>query len=262
MVADAGQRAGREPRRVSPGAEGMGGVSLTDVSIAYPGGPPVLRRLTLKIPPGEIFGLHGPNGSGKTTLFRVAAGLLRPDTGEVTIAGHGIHVAPIDVRKRCAFVPDEPMLYPDASSLENLNAFALLWEIPARTARPRAEGLLREAGLWDSRRQWVRGFSRGMRQRLSICAALITNPLIMVLDEPFTGLDDAGVRWMQGKLRGVADAGGSVFVTNHSGDRLTEVADRTGVLCKGQVAIDDFAIRARSGSKGDPGPRLGSAEVM
>lgn len=207
------------------------------VSLEYENGASILRDLSLEISAGEVFGLHGPNGSGKTTLFRIGAGLLRPDQGAATIDGVEVHEAPRELRSRCAFVPDVPLLYSEASALENMNLFALLWEVPPRLARVHTEDLLRDAGLWEVRNQWVSGYSRGMRQRVSICAALLVNPLVMLLDEPFAGLDDVGVDWARRGLRNVADAGGCVLVMESSASRLEDVADRIGVLREGRVEL-------------------------
>ncbi len=227
----------------------MSGISLRDVSFRYATGAPVLAGLTLEAPAGSTLGLLGDNGAGKTTTFRLLAGLLRPDGGEIEIAGVAVAAEPERVRRLSAYVPDEPLLYPSLSALENLNLFGLLWGVPSERIRERAERLLREVGLWDVRHQWVKGYSRGMRQKLSICAGLLHEPRVVLMDEPFNGLDVSASLWARRLLRDFVEGGGCVVFTSHTPELVESFADRIAILHRGTIAFagDREAVRREGG---------------
>ncbi|WP_426748190.1 ABC transporter ATP-binding protein [Myxococcus faecalis] len=226
----------------------MSGVKLSGVSFRHGQGPAVLDQVSLEARPGEVLGLLGANGAGKTTLFRVVAGLLKPRAGQVRVAGIDVATNPSKASQRLGFVPDEPLLYPRLSALENLNQFALLWGVPATQARPWAEALLRDTGLWEVREAWVESYSRGMRQKLSVCCALLHRPSVLMLDEPFNGLDLDAALWLRGLLRARAEAGDCILLSHHQPEVLDVLVDRLAVLHRGQVMdLFDRAEMARQG---------------
>jgi ABC-2 type transport system ATP-binding protein len=211
-------------------------LAVRGVRFAYEPGRPVLAGVDLAAAEGEIVGLLGANGAGKTTLFRLLAGLLRPDAGEVEVAGVAVAADPREAKRRSAYVPDEPLLYPELSALENLDLFARLWGVPPAAARQRSETMLTAVGLWPVRNRWVRGYSRGMRQKLALCAALLHRPRVLLMDEPFTGLDVEGVLWARRLLRELTAAGGTVLFTSHTPEIVEALADRVAVLHRGAIA--------------------------
>ncbi|WP_426756324.1 ATP-binding cassette domain-containing protein [Myxococcus sp. Y35] len=226
----------------------MPGVEVEGLGFRHGKGPDILGDLSLMARPGEILGLLGVNGAGKTTLFRLIAGLLKPRTGRIRVADIDVAEDRREASRRLGFVPDEPLLYPRMSALENLNQFAVLWGVPGAEARHRSEALLRETSLWEERNTWVEGFSRGMRQKLALSCALLHQPPVLVLDEPFNGLDMSAVLWLRDLLRRRAEAGDCILLSSHQPEALDALADRLAVLHQGELAgLYDRAEVARRG---------------
>jgi ABC-2 type transport system ATP-binding protein len=219
----------------------MNRISLDNVRFSYGRDRQVLRGVTLDVPAGHVVGLLGANGAGKTTTFKILSGLLRPDTGTVTIDGVAAATQPVDARQRTAFVPDTPLLYDQMSAEENLNMFALLWNVGAATAETRSRQLLRDAGLWDVRDEWVRGYSAGMKQKLSLCAALLHDPQVIILDEPFSGLDADGALWGREVIRARARAGKAILFSSHVPELVEAIADTVAIL-DGGIVVHTSAI--------------------
>ncbi|NMO20570.1 ABC transporter ATP-binding protein [Pyxidicoccus fallax] len=239
----------------------MSGVELSGLSFRHGRGPDVLDQLSLEARPGEVLGVLGVNGAGKTTLFRLIAGLLKPRVGQVRVGGVDVVANRSEASRRLGFVPDEPLLYPRLSALENLNQFAVLWGVPAAEARPRAEALLRETGLWEERNAWVEGYSRGMRQKVAICCALLHRPSVLVLDEPFNGLDMGAALWLRELLRARASAGDCILLSQHQPEVFDALVDRLAVLHQGRVVeLLDRAEVARRGGTGEVFQRVRGAE--
>ena len=219
----------------------MNRISLENVRFSYGRDRQVLRGLTLDVGAGQVVGLLGANGAGKTTTFRILAGLLRPDSGTVTIDGVAAAARPVDARQRTAFVPDTSLLYDQMSAEENLNMFALLWNVDAATAESRSAQLLRDAGLWEVRDEWVRGYSAGMKQKLSLCAALLHDPQVIILDEPFAGFDVEGALWGRELIRSQARAGKAILFSSHIPELVEAIADTVAILDRG-VIVNTAAI--------------------
>ena len=176
----------------------------------------VLEGLDFDVAAGDFVLVTGPNGSGKTTLLRLVAGLLAPTGGEVRVAVE---------RGRLGFLAHEPLVYRELTPLENLDLFGRLYRIPER--RERIGMLLERFGLWDERRERVADFSRGMLQRLALCRALLHDPELLLLDEPFNALDSDGAALLERELRDLRP-GRTFLVATHDPDRLAPLA--TGLL--------------------------------
>jgi heme exporter protein A len=172
----------------------------------------VLRGVDLDVPRGGFVLVTGPNGSGKTTLLRLVAGLLAPTRGELEVA--------VD-RGRLGFLGHEPLVYRDLTALENLELYGRLYRVPER--KERIGMLLERFGLWDVRRERAGSFSRGMLQRLALCRALLHDPELLLLDEPFSALDDEGVALLERELGGLAGER-TFLVATHDPGRLEPVA--------------------------------------
>jgi len=194
-------------------------------------------QLSLEVRAGEILGFLGPNGAGKTTTLKLCAGLLRPDAGDVWVAGYSQASAPLEARGRLGFVPDRPFLYEQLSAREHLAFCASLYRVPLPEAATRARALLHALDLIDAADQLIESYSLGMRQKVSIAAAMIHEPAVLLLDEPLSGLDPRGARALKDLLRDRAARGAGVLVSTH----LLEVAER---LCDRVVILKDGRVRA------------------
>jgi len=212
-------------------------------------GRPAVIDLDLSIAAGEIYALLGPNGAGKTTTLRMVCGLLTPDAGDIEIGGIDARADPAAAKRITAWLPDEALLYDRLTPLEYLEFVAGLWRVPTDLARTRAQALLTDLGLWPHRGEFCEGFSRGMRQKTALAGALLHDPLLLIMDEPLSGLDAAASRQVKDLLRGRAAAGGTVVITTHVLEVAERLADRIGIIVGGRmVAEGDFhALRTQAG---------------
>lgn len=197
------------------------------------GGPPVLRGVDLELKAGEGIVLLGPNGAGKSTLLRLLAGLHKPQQGSVHLGGEVFRPSDPNHRRRIGFVSHESLLYGGLSARENLRFTGSLFALEGRDAR--MEQVLREVGLdWVGERA-VRAYSRGMVQRLTLARALLHGPKVLLLDEPMTGLDPAGIHSLEDLLVRFREAGGGILMTTHDLGHVAPVATRVVFLKKGRV---------------------------
>jgi len=195
---------------------------------------PVLRGLNLHLEAGDFVALLGPNGAGKTTLLRILASLARPSLGEVRLAGHRLPGEAAAVRRILGVVSHQPLLYGDLTAEENLRFYARLYSLPQ--AKRRIDEILEMVGLDRRRRDRVREYSRGMQQRLAIGRAVLHDPLILLFDEPHTGLDQEASAMLDGVLRQVAGRGRTVLMTSHDLLRAADLASRIDILSGGVIA--------------------------
>jgi heme exporter protein A len=172
----------------------------------------VLERLDFSLARGGFLVVTGPNGSGKSTLLRLCAGLLAPTDGELEVEVE---------RGRLGFLAHEPLVYRELTAVENLDLYGRLYRVPER--RERIGMLLERFGLWESRRERVGSFSRGMLQRLALCRALLHEPELLLLDEPYSGLDAEGARLLDHELREL-HAQRTLVVATHAPERLEPLA--------------------------------------
>jgi heme exporter protein A len=199
---------------------------------------PVLRGLDLDVARGEFLTLLGPNGSGKSTLLRILGALSRPTSGTVTIGGWELPAEADYVRAQLGVVSHLPLLYDTLTAEENLMFFARLYNIPADERRERVGAILRRVGLAKRARDIVQTYSRGMQQRLAIARAILHDPAVLLMDEPYTGLDQDAAGLLDELLREVAVAGRTVIMTTHDLQRGHALADRIAILSRGKIALD------------------------
>ena len=198
------------------------------------GRKPVLRGLDFSVPEGDFVAVVGPNGAGKTTLLRILASLARPILGEVRLAGRRLPAEAGAVRRILGVVSHQPLLYGDLTAEENLRFYGRLYSVSELEAR--VKRALETVGLRPRRRDLVRTFSRGMQQRLSIGRAILHEPLVMLLDEPHTGLDPEAAVMLDRLLGQVAGEGRTVVLTSHDLQRAASLANRVDVLAGGVMA--------------------------
>jgi len=217
---------------------------ITGLSKAF--GKPAVDDLSLSVHAGEFYALLGPNGAGKTTTLRIVAGLLKPDAGAISVFGVDVLAEPLKAKQIIAWCPDEPLLYDRLSPLEYLEFVSGLWGVPAKAARERAETLLRGFSLWDERDQRCEGFSRGMKQKVSLAGALIHDPKLLILDEPLTGLDAVAARQVKDLLQRRVRNGDTVILTTHILDVAERLADRIGIIQKGRLLAEGTLAQLRT----------------
>jgi len=193
----------------------------------------VLKGMDFYVSEGEFVALLGPNGAGKTTLLRILASLSRPTLGDVRIAGRRLPGQAASVRRLLGVVSHQPLLYGDLTAEENLAFFARLYNVPEE--KKRISEVLELVGLTARRRDLVRTFSRGMQQRLAIGRAVLHDPLVMLFDEPHTGLDQDACEMLDTVLRNVAARQRTVVMTSHDLARVSNLASRFDVLSRGVV---------------------------
>jgi heme ABC exporter ATP-binding subunit CcmA len=197
-------------------------------------GTPVLAGVDLVVAPGDVVGLLGANGAGKTTLLRCLALLLRPSAGRLALFGTAAAAAPPSLRRRLGWVGHESCCYADLTGAENLALYAELFDLP--DVRARVAEAIAWAGLDGAARRPVRVYSRGMAQRLALARALLHQPDLLLLDEPFTGLDPPGADALAARLAALAAAGRAVVLASHDLERLAPLATRLVILHRGRVA--------------------------
>ncbi|MBL8751324.1 MAG: ABC transporter ATP-binding protein [Planctomycetes bacterium] len=197
-----------------------------------------VRGLSLRVPRGVFYAFLGPNGAGKTTSLRMLAGLLRPTQGTTRICGIDVHADPVRAKAALAYVPDEPAVYGKLTPIEFLEYVAALWRVPRDVARERARQLLEELELAERAAERIDGYSRGMKQKVALAAAMIHDPQLLMLDEPLTGLDAAAARRIKDMLLAYVRRGGTVLLTTHILEVAERLAQRIGVIARGQMLAE------------------------
>ena len=212
---------------------------------------PAVDRLDLRIRTGEFYTLLGPNGAGKTTTLRMVTGLLKPDRGSITVFGIDALADPVGAKRLMAWLSDEPMIYDKLTPMEYLEFVAGLWGVESDLAEAKARDLIGWLGLEAQAHDRCEGLSRGMRQKVALAGALLHEPRLIILDEPFTGLDAGAARLVKSVLRERAQAGCSVLMTTHILDTAERMADRIGVMVAGRLLaegnLDDLRRQAGAG---------------
>ncbi len=218
-------------------------IALDGLTKTYGRGVAAVRAVdavSLVVPAGQVFALLGPNGAGKTTLIKMLCGLVTPTSGSARVNGYDIsRQRSAAVLQLGAVLEGGRNVYWSMSAWQNLLYFGRLKGLRGTEIKPRAERLLTELGLWERRDQLVGGFSRGMQQKVAVAAALITDPPILLLDEPTIGLDVQAARTVKEWIARLAHAEGkTVVLTTHQLDMAQELADRVAIIGDGRISAD------------------------
>ena len=196
-----------------------------------------LQGLTLTIEQGEVFGFLGPNGAGKSTTIKCLMGLIKPTSGSATIMGEPIGSAAS--RMKVGYLPENPAFYDYLSAEEYLQFVGRCFKMPEQLLIRRTEEMLKLLELWDARKRLMRGYSKGMVQRVGLAQVLIHDPDLYILDEPMSGLDPLGRALVKDIILDLKKRGKSVFFSTHITDDVEKVCDRVGVINKGQLLALD-----------------------
>jgi ABC-2 type transport system ATP-binding protein len=196
--------------------------------------------------PGEVTGYLGPNGSGKSTTMKIIVGLIDSTSGEIAFKGHSIQQDAIGWKQRLGYVPEEPHLYAHLSGVEYLVMVGQLRGLPARAAAERIDGLLRLLALYDDRHLSISAYSKGMRQKILLAAALLHNPELLLLDEPFSGLDVTSALVLRSLIQELAARGKVVLFSSHELETVERVCSHVVILHRGKVVADDSIARLRT----------------
>lgn len=203
-------------------------------------------NVSLQARPGEITGYLGPNGSGKSTTMKLIAGLSDMTSGDILFEGASIRRDLLAWKRRMGYVPEEPHLYAHLTGLEYLMMVGQLRDLPAAPTADRIDGLLRLLALHEDRHDAISSYSKGMRQKVLLAAALLHNPDVLLLDEPFAGLDVSSVLVLRRLLQELAARGKVILLSSHELDTVERVCSHVLILHRGRIVADDAIDRLRA----------------
>jgi len=209
-------------------------------------GIPAVDDVSFSARPGEVTGYLGPNGSGKSTTMKMVTALIDMTAGHILFQGKPIQDDLMAYKRRMGYVPEEPQLYTHLSGAEYLTMVAQLRDLPDKEAAQRIDGLLHLFSLHDDRHASISGYSKGMRQKVLIIAALLHNPDLILLDEPFSGLDVASALVLRRLIAELAARGKVVLFSSHELDTVERICSRVVILHRGKLVADDSIERLRS----------------
>jgi ABC-2 type transport system ATP-binding protein len=213
------------------------------------GGRPAVLGLNMTVAPGEIHGLIGPNGAGKTTTLKILMGLLRQDYGSVRVFGTDILQDAHGYKARVGYLPEAPTLPDFLTGEEFLGALARIRGFPAEVARQRVHELLAQYDLAERPKDLIVSYSKGMRQKLAICAANLHRPALLVVDEPLVGMDPLGQRQFKTSLRPAGGSGPAVLLSTHMLDTAERLCDHVTILHRGQAVASGGLDALRRGAQ-------------
>ena len=191
--------------------------------------------LTLHIAPGEIYGFIGHNGAGKTTTLKSVVGILQFDQGEITIDGKSIKTDPLTCKRQLAYIPDNPDLYEFMTGIKYLNFIADVFGVGAAERQQRIRKYADAFELTDDLAQPIAAYSHGMKQKLAIIAAWIHQPRLIIMDEPFVGLDPKAAHLLKGMMREICDQGGAIFFSTHVLEVAEKLCDKVAIIKGGRL---------------------------
>lgn len=191
--------------------------------------------LTLHIAPGEIYGFIGHNGAGKTTTLKAAVGILQFDSGEITVGGRSIRTDPLGCKRQLAYIPDNPDLYDYMTGIKYLSFIADVFGVNAATRQARIREYAELFELTGDLAQPIAAYSHGMKQKLSIIAAWLHDPKLIIMDEPFVGLDPKASHLLKTMMRQVCDDGGAIFFSTHVLEVAEKLCDKVAIIKSGRL---------------------------
>ena len=226
-------------------------LEVRDLTKTY-GDKMAVDGLSLTVAPGEIHGFIGHNGSGKTTTIRAVVGVMAFDFGEVLIDGLSVREKPVACKARTAYIPDNPDLYEYVTGIQYLSYLADIFRVSVADREERIVALAGDFGIMDSRGNLIGSYSLGMRQKLALIGAFLHDPRLLVLDEPFVGLDPQASYRLKELMRDLCDRGSAIFFSTHVLDVAEKLCDRVTIIKQGRLVASGTVGEVRgSGSLED-----------
>lgn len=201
----------------------------------YYGDKKALNDVSLEVKQGEIFAFIGHNGAGKTTLIKSICGILDFEEGEILIDGKSIKTDPLECKKKMAYVSDNPELYEDMKAISYINFVCDMYEVPTETRERNIKRYAEMFGMGKELNNTISAFSHGMKQKIALIAALSHEPKVLIMDEPFVGLDPKAIFDMKEVMRGIVKDGGTIFFSTHILDMAEKLCDRVAIVKNGQL---------------------------
>jgi ABC-2 type transport system ATP-binding protein len=223
-------------------------IRVQDLRKLY-GSKAAVDGLNLTVPRGSFFGFLGPNGAGKSTTIRILTGLAPPTSGTIELLGMRIPEQELEVKRRIGLVPDESLLFDRLTGAEFLTFVGRMYGLSKQQARARAGDLLELFHLNEHGRKLISEYSKGMRKRTAMAAALIHKPDLFLMDEPFEGVDAVGARLMKDILLDLVAHGATIFLTSHVLEVVERLCDRVAIIDRGKVVLEGSMAELRSGSE-------------
>jgi ABC-2 type transport system ATP-binding protein len=213
------------------------------------GNKPAVDGLTLSVPRGSFFGFLGPNGAGKTTTIRMLMGLAPPTSGSIELLGLPMPAKELEIKSKIGLVPDESLLFDHLTGPEYLEFVGRLYALDRAVAIERARELIELFDLGGDKRKLISEYSKGMRKRVAMAAALIHRPDLFLMDEPFEGVDAVGARFMKELLLDQARRGATIFLTSHVLEVVERLCDRVAIIHEGRLVTEGSMDELRQGSE-------------
>ena len=212
-----------------------------------------VNNINVQVAEGEFFGFLGPNGAGKSTTIRMLCGLLKPDAGRIVVSGHDLHDEPLEVKARIGVLPEDTTLYERLSGEEFLIFAGRMYGLSIDEARQRSADLLDLMELTDEKNKLIVDYSMGMKKKTSLASALIHNPKVIFLDEPFNGIDPISVRAIRTVLNHLTERGTTIFFSSHVMEVVERLCTRIAIINKGVIVVEGTIaeLRAKAQSESD-----------
>jgi ABC-2 type transport system ATP-binding protein len=208
-------------------------------------------NLSLEVEEGEFFCFLGPNGAGKTTTIKILTGLLRPTSGAALIGGYDIATNPVEAKRTIGYIPDHPYLYEKLSGREFMRFIAGMYKVDAAALDTKIDGLLEQFGIIEHADQLTQDYSHGMRQKLIFSSTFLHQPKVVIVDEPWVGLDPKSIRNVKDYLKERTREGVTIFMSTHTLSIAEEIADRIGIIHKGRLVALGSVEEIMSGDAGN-----------
>lgn len=212
-------------------------ISIKGVSKSY-GGHRAVDNINLEIESGKIFGFLGPNGAGKTTTIKMIVGLLEQDEGTITLSGIDVRKQGLESKRHFSYVPDNPELYEFYTGFNYLNFIADVYRIDAETRKERIKKYADAFEFYDSLPQYISSYSHGMKQKIALIGALISEPDVFILDEPMVGLDPKSAFMLKNIMRERCDMGKTVFFSTHVMEVAEKICDKIAIIKSGKIIAE------------------------